>query len=171
MPTIRKHELIQMLRGWSGVSSETLSRHIYGLMRSRCTTQIYKPSGTDKKPKCYDEWRDKIMYMVAAKSPWQSSQDGPFILDADFAFLRPKSHLTSKGSLTSAASLHHVQKPDKDNLDKLVCDAITRTQKVWRDDCQVIGGVTTKKWTTQREKQGVTIRIQRVEEQSPTLFG
>lgn len=37
------------------------------------------------------------------------------------------------------------QRPDYDNLEKLVCDALNGI--FWEDDCQVIGSVCMKHWT------------------------
>ena len=51
----------------------------------------------------------------------------------------------------------HAVKPDKDNLEKAVMDALTAIQ-VWKDDCQVYGGNTEKYWTP--GKSGARIWIE-----------
>lgn len=55
----------------------------------------------------------------------------------------------------------HTAKPDKDNLEKAVMDALTGIQ-VWKDDCQVYGGRTEKYWSA--EKSGAHIYIETWEE-------
>jgi Holliday junction resolvase RusA-like endonuclease len=51
----------------------------------------------------------------------------------------------------------HTQKPDKDNLEKAVMDALTSIG-IWKDDCQVYGGITEKYWTA--DKSGAEILIE-----------
>jgi Holliday junction resolvase RusA-like endonuclease len=51
----------------------------------------------------------------------------------------------------------HTIKPDKDNLEKAVMDALTAIQ-IWKDDCQVYGGNTEKYWTP--GKSGAQIWIE-----------
>jgi hypothetical protein len=51
----------------------------------------------------------------------------------------------------------HTERPDKDNLEKAVMDALTGIQ-IWNDDCQVYGGNTEKYWTP--GKSGARIWIE-----------
>jgi Holliday junction resolvase RusA-like endonuclease len=51
----------------------------------------------------------------------------------------------------------HTVKPDKDNLEKAVMDALTSIQ-IWEDDCRVYGGNTEKYWTP--GKSGAQIWIE-----------
>jgi Holliday junction resolvase RusA-like endonuclease len=64
-----------------------------------------------------------------------------------FYFLRPKSHFDSKGRLRPAAPQRHTQKPDIDNLAKLVCDRVTRNGLIWRDDSQITIMTAMKFWS------------------------
>ena len=57
---------------------------------------------------------------------------------------------------------HHV-KPDRDNLDKVVLDALTGL--LWRDDCQVSDGRLTKMYATGNEEPHVEINVERLEEE------
>ena len=61
-----------------------------------------------------------------------------YLLQVDFHFKRPKSHLTSKGVLTKSAPLFPTgrQIGDTDKLIRSVCDALTGI--VWHDDSQVV---------------------------------
>jgi Holliday junction resolvase RusA-like endonuclease len=56
----------------------------------------------------------------------------------------------------------HAKKPDKDNLEKAVMDALTGIQ-IWNDDCQVYGGKTEKYWTP--GKSGAQIWIETMNEE------
>jgi Holliday junction resolvase RusA-like endonuclease len=55
----------------------------------------------------------------------------------------------------------HTQKPDKDNLEKAVMDALTSIG-IWKDDCQVYDGRTAKYWSG--DKSGVEIWVKEVNE-------
>lgn len=66
-----------------------------------------------------------------------------------FWFPRPASHFrTGKyaGQLKESAPVHHIQKPDRDKLDRAVMDALTQSG-LWRDDSQCWEALTTKAWT------------------------
>ncbi len=39
-----------------------------------------------------------------------------------------------------AGELRPISKPDRDNLEKLVLDAFTRSGRWWRDDSQIVDG-------------------------------
>ena len=77
-------------------------------------------------------------------------------LKVDFHFLRPKSHLTSKGALTKAAPLFPTgrQIGDTDKLIRSVCDALTGI--TWYDDSQVVD-ITAKKRFFERDQVIITI--------------
>jgi Holliday junction resolvase RusA-like endonuclease len=60
--------------------------------------------------------------------------DGPVVLDLFFYLPRPKS--------LPKRVRHHVKKPDRDNLEKGVKDALKGI--LWRDDSQVVDGRTRK---------------------------
>jgi Holliday junction resolvase RusA-like endonuclease len=98
----------------------------------------------------------KAAIAVAAK-PFLPSEPlvGPVELHIDFYMPRPKSHSTKKG-LRPAAPNWHTQKPDIDNLEKAVMDALTQIG-MWSDDSQVCVKQTTKFWSS--EKSGARIVI------------
>jgi Holliday junction resolvase RusA-like endonuclease len=71
---------------------------------------------------------------------------GPLRVDVAVYFMRPKSHFfTGKRSdvLRPDAPNFHTSKPDRDNLDKAILDAITNAG-IWKDDAQVCAGTLTK---------------------------
>lgn len=87
---------------------------------------------------------------------------GPIRVDAHFIFPRPKSHYrTGKraNELRPDAPLLHTSKPDRDNLDKALCDCLTQAG-MWRDDSQVCAGEIIK---TYGDKPGAVIRVSVVE--------
>lgn len=87
---------------------------------------------------------------------------GPIRLDIDCCFPRPKHHYRKSGAIKPNAPDWHTVKPDRDNVEKAIKDAITGIQ-LWRDDAQVCDGVTTKKYTT-TDFVGVVITITPIEE-------
>lgn len=87
---------------------------------------------------------------------------GPISCHAVFVFPRPKSHFTSKGLLKPSAPFWHIQKPDRDNLEKCLLDVLTKLQ-MWDDDCQVCDGPISKRFATLNEASGVHVTIQSIE--------
>ena len=72
----------------------------------------------------------------------------PLRCDLTFYLPRPKGHFGSgknADTLKASAPARPTGKPDRDNLDKAVCDAITAAG-VWRDDSQVTSGTIRKRW-------------------------
>lgn len=66
------------------------------------------------------------------------SLKGPFALDVTFHFQRPKSHFTSKGTLTKSAPLHPTGRNigDVDKLLRSTCDALTGV--LISDDSEIV---------------------------------
>jgi Holliday junction resolvase RusA-like endonuclease len=105
-------------------------------------TRVYDP-GTS------NDW--KMIVRNEAKKAWQASGDsspwtGPLCVDLTFYFPRPKNHLRSNGELKPAAPRWHTAKPDRDNSDKSVLDALTNLG-IWQDDKQVCDGRIRKLYT------------------------
>lgn len=88
----------------------------------------YDPSEGDK-----DNFR-QVIQQNAPSVPWE----GPLRLDVYFFFARPKAHYNSKGAVKENAALWKISKPDRDNLDKFVMDAMTKV--FFNDDSQVCAG-------------------------------
>lgn len=66
--------------------------------------------------------------------------DGPLRLDLVFVMPRPASMIWKTKPMPR---MPHIKKPDRDNLDKAVMDALTGV--LWRDDAQVCSG-NVEKW-------------------------
>jgi Holliday junction resolvase RusA-like endonuclease len=85
---------------------------------------------------------DKADFLAVAHSQApEKPLEGPIKVNCDFIFPRPKSHYrTGKyaGQLKPNAPTWHCCKPDRDNLDKFVLDALQGV--FFRDDAQVVTG-------------------------------
>lgn len=108
-----------------------------GQPRHRTTRagHIYTPAGTKRDPKKFSRWREAIAAGVAIemrKCGVSFPVSGPVSVSWSAIFQRPK-RMQSKRF--PAGLIPHTIKPDMDNIDKLICDAITRAG-LWRDDCQ-----------------------------------
>lgn len=94
-----------------------------------------------------DAWKRAVYCEVleaANKAGWQVTT-GPVSVALRFSMPRPKSHFGARG-LKPSAPQAHVGKPDADNLAKLILDQATQTERIWRDDSQVVMMHVEKRW-------------------------
>lgn len=102
--------------------------------------RIYNP-GTS------NEWKACVIH--ALQCHFGTFQAGvPLRCDLTFFLPRPQGHYgTGKNAskLKASAPRFPTGKPDRDNLDKAVCDAITAAG-VWGDDSQVVDGRIRKRY-------------------------
>ena len=63
--------------------------------------------------------------------------DGPVGIDLTFMFPIPTSWPKWKQEAAAAGEVEHTSKPDADNVQKLVLDALTGTGRWFRDDAQI----------------------------------
>ena len=106
-----------------------------------------------------DAWKGAVqiaLLEMAKQTRWELTL-GPVSVSLNFAMPRPKSHFRAKG-LKPSAPVHHVGKPDVDNLAKLILDQLTRSGNVWRDDSQVVSLTVHKFWAVANE-QGCSVSI------------
>jgi crossover junction endodeoxyribonuclease RusA len=113
-------------------------------------------------PKTSDDW--KMIVRNEARAAWEQSGnetpwEGPLRVDLTFCFPRPKSHFRANGELKPNAPTWHTTKPDRDNSDKAVLDALTNLG-IWHDDKQVCDGRIVKQYWT---SPGCKIRISQAE--------
>jgi Holliday junction resolvase RusA-like endonuclease len=82
----------------------------------------------------------------------------PFIapLRVDCCFVMPRPQKLMRKS-DPPGRIPHAQKPDRDNLDKAVLDALKGL--AWTDDCQASSGLIEKWWTAIDESAHVVVRI------------
>lgn len=91
---------------------------------------------------------------------------GPIRCDLCFVFPRPRNLIWKKRPMPR---IRHIGRPDRDNLDKAVMDALK--QIVWVDDSQVCDG-RIEKWIAAGDEQPhVVITIQELEDESLTVPG
>ena len=91
---------------------------------------------------------EEFIRIAAAKHAPREPIQGPIILDLFFVMPIPKSAKHIK------AGDYHTKRPDRDNLEKLVQDAL---KNWWGDDAQVADGRICKKYG---HEPGVQVRVQ-----------
>lgn len=89
--------------------------------------------------------------------------EGPLRVDVDFFFPRPKRLMRAKDP---EGPIPHDGKPDRDNLDKAVLDALTQLG-FWRDDAQACDGRIRKFFTSKQGTPHAKVVIEPVEVPSP----
>lgn len=92
-------------------------------------------------PGTAEGWKGQIALAAKSYVPFPPLL-GPIQLDIEFRFSRPKAHYLKSG-LRPNAPMYHTGKPDRDNCEKAVMDALT-TLGMWKDDGQVCAGEVTK---------------------------
>lgn len=104
-----------------------------------------------------------IMYDPATDKSWKSTVraeamrswdlhpfKGPIRVNITAVFPRPKDHYRGGkigNGIRPEAPYWHTNKPDRDNIDKAILDALTEAG-LWKDDCQVCEGTTRKRYVT-----------------------
>lgn len=99
-------------------------------------------------PGKHDDW--KMIVRTEARNAWVKSGNvaiwtGPLCVNLTFYFPRPKGHFRANGELKPKAPLWHTGKPDRDNSDKAVLDALTNLG-IWGDDKQACDGRVQKRY-------------------------
>lgn len=103
-------------------------------------------------------WKRSIKFI--ARQNWHGlAMPDAFRVDLEFIFARPKA-MTWKTK--PMPSINHLKKPDRDNLDKAVLDALTGI--FWQDDCQVCDGRIQKRIASGAENEGVYVSVFRMGE-------
>lgn len=128
-------------------------------------TQIYDPGTADS-------W--KKLVMLAAMETIRRCEGigdarpiftGALRVDITFWFPRPKSHYRANGELKPNAPTYHTAKPDRDNADKAVLDALgEESLQLWKDDAQVADGHITKLYAPPSQAAGARIHILSLED-------
>lgn len=89
----------------------------------------YTPDRTTK-------WKEAVAIQAASSRP-RKPLAGPLSVSLTFYMPRLKK--------TPVSAVYHVEKPDRDNLDKAVLDALTKAG-FWGDDCQIADGRIVKRY-------------------------
>lgn len=121
------------------------------LANGKVGAQIYNEESEPLK-----KWKDKIKSM--ARSAPSPPDDVPLRVDLDFLFPRPQ-RLRRKSSIQGR--IPHTAKPDRDNLDKLILDALAGC--LWTGDDSRVAQGDVRKWyialRPREETPGVLIRV------------
>jgi len=109
----------------------------------------------------------KAAARLAASAAWSGGPIvGPVEMNVSYLMPRPKNHYrTGKhaGSLKPDAPRMHTSKPDRDNLEKALKDALKGI--CWLDDSQVCDGRSQKLYALEAETPGVQVEIKSLEQQ------
>ncbi|MDX2148060.1 MAG: RusA family crossover junction endodeoxyribonuclease [Planctomycetota bacterium] len=109
-------------------------------------------------PDTADGFKSAIVLAARAaglpREPWA----GAVRLTVDVFFARPQ-RLLKRSS--PAGVIRHTAKPDRDNLDKVVMDALTRAG-LWHDDAQVCDGWVRKWYVALGGEPGVVVVAERL---------
>lgn len=115
-------------------------------------------------------WRTEVNHCAHAARPEGWDAGVPVVVELDFGFARPKSHLTSKGELRKGRRWSMTSKPDIDKLARNILDALIGALFV--DDAQVVHLVLRKHYvddvlgrhaSVDVRAPGVWVRVQRAE--------
>lgn len=107
-----------------------------------------------------ESWKSDIA--IAARAALAGHKfEGPIYLMLYFYMPRPKSHFIG-GKLRYSAPVRHTSKPDLDNLEKAVMDALTNIG-AWNDDSQVCVKRGFKVYCNQESCTGAKIIIKSIE--------
>lgn len=117
-------------------------------------------------PGTADAW--KFAVREAARETWNRDLGGetfgkvPIYVGITFFFRRPKSHWRKckqlGETLKSDAPKWHTSKPDRDNCEKAILDALT-TLGIWEDDSQVCCGQVFKRYADHAGLPGAVVVI------------
>ena len=107
-------------------------------------------------PGTAENWKSQIALAAKPLVPDQPL-DVPIKLKVDFYMPRPKAHF-GKSGLKYGSPVRHTKKPDLDNLEKAVMDALTEVG-IWRDD-SLVCVKSTRKHYTDTQTPGANIIIE-----------
>ena len=102
-------------------------------------TRVYDPATAEG-------WKSAIAEAARTLVP-TTPIEGPISMEVTFIFPRPKAHLRKDGSTKFGSPTWHTHKPDRDNCEKAVLDALT-ILGFWHDDAQVCAGEVRKIYGT-----------------------
>ena len=91
-------------------------------------------------------WKSLVAFAARSHAPVEPFA-GPVSVKLAFSFKRPASHFRSgrfANELKSGVPRFHTGKPDADNLEKAVFDALTQLGVFWHDDAQIAHNETLK---------------------------
>lgn len=114
-------------------------------------------------PGTASDYKDRIRAAATAAGLRGKLLEGPIRVEITAYFQRPKGHFKSgknSSTLKNTAPAWHTSKPDRDNMEKAVLDALTSVG-VWRDDSQVCAGEVQKRYADTMPQTHVSIECLR----------
>lgn len=121
-------------------------------------------------PDTADAWKRSIMLEASSRAS-KSLRDA---IEADGAFVRlrfwmprPKAHFLH-GKVRVTSPFWHTKKPDNDNLQKAVLDALTDAQ-LWKDDASVCTVISVKGYCYLGQKSGCYITVTAAQSLAPPI--
>lgn len=115
-------------------------------------------------PGTAEGWKSQIAVAIREHLP-TTPYDEPLRVDLDFYFKRPKRLLRRQDP---DGPIPFTSKPDRDNLDKAVLDALTQCG-FWADDALACGGEVWKWYARKDGPAGARIKISTLEAEAPGL--
>ncbi len=132
-------------------------------LRHRARLVVYKDKRKKSFISMYDDPKSarekKHIAMLIKKSAPEILLDCPLRVDLIFHMPRPLAHYgtgSNRFKLKPSSPKLHTKKPDKDNLSKLLMDALTGV--VWRDDSIICDGRIIKRYT-ERPRTEIFIKL------------
>lgn len=107
-----------------------------------------------------NEWKEVVKYRILIMQGEDYFSDAVEV-NLYFQFHRPNSHYRTgkyKDLLKDSAPEWHTKKPDKDNLEKAVTDALV-DGGLLSDDSIIVRGMTSKSYVTKEEDSGCWVEI------------
>lgn len=132
--------------------------------------RLVKPKGGKPFIHIYTPPDDEAWKKAIALAAWKAvgtTLDGPTRVDIEFLMPRPLHHFgtgRNASTLKPGAPHWHTVRPDRDNLDKAVLDALTAAG-VFGDDCCVCDGQILKRYPRPGEVPGAIIRLSSLTQQ------
>lgn len=109
-------------------------------------------------PKDSAQYKSDLAVQILAQNPKFIPANVPVILKLVIILPRPKTHYNTKGNIKdSFKDLKHTSKPDLDNLEKAVKDAMKGI--VWHDDSQVYKVDKEKLYTGEQQSPRALITV------------
>lgn len=104
----------------------------------RCANGKMRPRIRHYTPAKTVSWETEIAMRARAAMRGRKPFDGPVRVDYVATFATPASWPRWKRELADAGRIYHTTKPDRDNIDKALCDALNGI--AWTDDCYAVAG-------------------------------
>lgn len=109
--------------------------------------------GGANKSHAIHRWKDYLRHDAQKAMLGLTLAEGPIALELTFLMPRP----TSMPRKSAGLLIPHTKRPDLDNLEKAVKDALNTI--VWRDDSQVSNVAKRKRYVRGAEAPGVHVRV------------